>query len=88
MKKTVILSSLLLVATAAVAKVNPQKGYIVTNHNDTIHGVIDYRGDSKNAYICMFRADEEQASRSTRPRRSKAIDWRMVVSITSPVLSL
>lgn len=71
MKKTVILSSLLLAATTAMAKVNPQKGYIITNHNDTIHGVIDYRGDSKNAYICMFRADEEQAFKKYIPQEIK-----------------
>ena len=71
MKKTIILSSLLFVVTAVVAKVNPQKGYIITNHNDTIPGIIDYRGDSKNAYICMFRADEEQAFKKYTPQEIK-----------------
>ena len=71
MRKAIILSSLLLVATAAMAKVNLQEGYIITNENDTVYGVIDYRGDSKNAQVCKFRAEGEQAFKEYAPQQIK-----------------
>ncbi len=36
------------------AQVNPQNGYVITNQNDTIYGVIDYLSDKKCASECHF----------------------------------
>jgi hypothetical protein len=30
-------------------------GYIITNENDTVHGLIDYRGNKSNAEKCSFK---------------------------------
>ena len=35
------------------AQVNPQKGYIITHENDTIHGTIDYLTDAQNEGIVL-----------------------------------
>ena len=32
-------------------------GYVITNENDTLHGLIDYRGDVRNAKRCDFKTD-------------------------------
>lgn len=47
MKKTIIfiLLSLAAMPIRLSAQVNPQKGYIITNEGDTIHGTIDYRSE-------------------------------------------
>ena len=59
MKKTIIIFSLLwaIVPIHLSAQVNPQKGYIITNEGDTIHGTIDYRSDARNARECSFMAE-------------------------------
>jgi len=30
-------------------------GYVITNENDTLHGLIDYRGDARNSKKCDFK---------------------------------
>ena len=58
MKKVCLI--LLILATMSIrlsAQVNPQKGYIITNEGDTIHGTIDYRSDARNARECSFMAE-------------------------------
>ena len=50
MKKGIIffLLSLAAMPMQLAAQVNPQKGYIITNGNDTIYGTIDYLTDARN----------------------------------------
>ncbi len=36
-----------------------RSGYIVKNNNDTVYGLIDYRGNKTNARECHFRQDEK-----------------------------
>lgn len=58
MKKVIVF--LLSLATSSIqlaAQVNPQKGYVITNKGDTIHGTIDYRSDARNARECSFAAE-------------------------------
>jgi hypothetical protein len=35
-----------------------RKGYIITGQQDTIYGWVDYRGDVRNAKICLFKKTE------------------------------
>lgn len=49
------------------AQVNPQRGYVITNENDTIHGTIDYLTDAKNAKYCLFLKDGESVYKSLSP---------------------
>ncbi|MBR1505398.1 MAG: hypothetical protein IJ614_04750 [Prevotella sp.] len=42
------------------AQVNPKKGYVITNTNDTIYGTVDYLTDKENAESCLFRKSGEQ----------------------------
>ncbi len=36
---------------------NPERGFIITNENDTVYGTIDFRTDEINARQCYFKAD-------------------------------
>ena len=57
MKKEIVFFLLLLamMPIQLVAQVNPQKGYIITNENDTIDGTIDYLTDAQNVKACLFQ---------------------------------
>ena len=69
MKKVLIIFMLLL-ATMPIriaAQVNPQRGYIITNDNDTVYGTIDYLTDGRNVKACLFQKDGEQEFRSLSP---------------------
>ncbi|MDR0295559.1 MAG: hypothetical protein LBH91_05145 [Prevotellaceae bacterium] len=57
--KPVLLSSLLVLSYGTLyAQSNFKQGYIITNKNDTIVGLIDYRIDQMNAHICKFKKTE------------------------------
>ena len=62
-----ILLLLAIMSVKLTAQVNPQKGYIITNNNDTIHGTIDYLTDAQNAKICLFRKAGESDYKSLTP---------------------
>lgn len=51
----------------ANAQTNPKPGFVITNANDTIYGMIDYRSDAKNAYECLFMKDGDAKYRSYSP---------------------
>lgn len=68
--KKVIVFFILLAATMPlklVAQVNPQKGYIITNDNDTVYGTIDYLTDARNVKACLFKKNGEQEYKSLSP---------------------
>ena len=68
MKKAILF--LLLLATMPMqttAQVNPQKGYVITNGNDTVHGTIDYLTDARNAKACLFQEKGEDGYKSLSP---------------------
>lgn len=42
-------------------------GYYIDNSLDTIHGLIDYRGDLRNSKICVYKSDINAQARSFEP---------------------
>lgn len=61
---------LLFLATTPMwltAQVNPQKGYIITNGNDTIYGTIDYLTDARNVKACLFQKKGENEYKPLSP---------------------
>jgi hypothetical protein len=40
-----------------IAQSDFRDGYIINNNNDTIYGLIDYRGNKANARRCLYRKD-------------------------------
>ncbi len=68
MKKVIVfLLSLATLPMQLAAQVNPQKGNIITNGNDTVHGVIDYLSDARNVKECLFQRNGESGYRSLSP---------------------
>lgn len=56
-----------IISMTANAQLNAQKGYIITNENDTLRGVIDYRSDSRNAKECHILLEGEQEYKTYKP---------------------
>ncbi len=54
-------------AQSSERAINPEKGYVITNDNDTISGTIDYLSGEKNAMVCRFRRDGESTFRQYSP---------------------
>ena len=58
-------------------------GYVITNENDTLHGLIDYRGDTRNAKRCDFKVDLNSTVQEFTPQTIKGyrfIDGKYYVS--------
>ena len=73
MKKALffLLLSLATLPMRLSAQVNPQKGNIITNGNDTVHGVIDYLSDARNVKACLFQRNGESGYKSLSPAEIK-----------------
>ena len=58
---------LAMMSMKLAAQVNPQKGYVITNENDTIYGTIDYLTDAQNVKACLFQKAGESEYKSLSP---------------------
>ena len=68
MKKYLLTSILLFSFILTVhAQSNYSSGYIITNDQDTIFGLIDYRTDKMNALTCHFKKDLTSAEQTYLP---------------------
>lgn len=65
--KTLFTLILLCCLYTLKAQTNFIPGYIITNENDTLHGLINYRSDARNARECEFRENENAPSRQYLP---------------------
>lgn len=63
--------SLILLFTACLSQLNGQfyfqPGYIITNQNDTLKGLVDYRGAERNARICVFKENKSSDAKEYKP---------------------
>ncbi len=57
MKRTLLLLMTALLSVNIYSQENPERGFIITNENDTVYGTIDFRTDEINAQQCYFKAD-------------------------------
>lgn len=68
MKKTLLLLvAVLLIQTIVYAQSNYKPGIIITNQNETVRGLIDYRTDDMNARQCRFKNDENSQEKIYHP---------------------
>lgn len=77
------------------AQTNFLPGYIITLENDTLHGLIDYRGDTRNARRCDFREKATDPVREFLPDEIKGYrfsdskcyvsQWVTIDSLRTPV---
>lgn len=62
---------------------NFRPGYVITNENDTLRGLLDYRGEFKNSKSCDFRENEASIVQKFKPFDIKGyrfIDSKFYVS--------
>jgi len=59
--KKLTLSVLLVFSfiTSTYSQSNFKEGYLITNGNDTVYGLIDFRTDHSNSLVCKFKKDEK-----------------------------
>ena len=50
-----IVSVCVLLTLSVYSQANFQKGYLITNSNDTIYGLIDFSTDKVNSEVCIFK---------------------------------
>jgi len=56
MKSRILVFILFTISISLIrAQTDFRPGYIITNNFDTIQGLIDYRGDIRNASVCVFK---------------------------------
>jgi hypothetical protein len=64
---------------------NFRPGFVITNENDTLRGLIDYRGDIRNSQSCDFKDNETSVVKEFKPFDIKGyrfIDSKFYVSKT------
>lgn len=71
MKYIYIILSFLCITLSASAQSNYKRGYILTNNNDTINGLIDFRTDKSNSSICRFKSSEHAPEQIYHPGEIK-----------------
>ncbi len=74
---------LLLSISELKAQTDFRPGYVITNTNDTLRGLIDYRGAVRNSKRCDFKESQESAVKEYLPGDIKAyryIDSKFYVS--------
>lgn len=59
MRKLFFLVFILLFGTQVFCQSDFRSGYIIKNSNDTIYGLIDYRGNAVNTKSCSFKKSED-----------------------------
>lgn len=59
---------LFILAMTANAQSNYTKGYIITNENDTINGLIDFRTDKINCSFCKFKLSKNAEEKIYYPQ--------------------
>lgn len=52
---------------SAFCQSNFKDGYVITNRNDTLSGLIDFRTDHTNSLICKFKRDEKSTEKVYSP---------------------
>ena len=71
-KLVVIVIFLLSVSIQLSGQNNFRPGYYITWENDTIFGLIDYRGEVKNSGFCLFKKDETSEPKRFEPSEIQA----------------
>ncbi len=86
MNKRILFLYLTLYLTSNIsAQSDFRKGFIITNNNDTVSGMIDFRGDISNSKRCVFKVGEYETPVEYNPQEIKGyrfIDDKFFISKT------
>lgn len=56
--RNIVLILFITTLNHAVAQTDFREGFVIKTTNDTIYGLIDYRGNQRNSQICRFKENE------------------------------
>lgn len=94
LKKLCLMKHLLGIATVLIlTAVNVfsqpvfKNGYIIKNNNDTVFGLIEYKGNKTNSSDCVFKKNIESASQTYTPGDIKAYRFDQSKYYVSKVVS-
>jgi len=79
----VVALTLSLIQLTAFGQTDFKPGYYISLDNDTVYGLIDYRGDIRNSRICVFKKDENSESvkfKADEIKRYRFIDSKFYIS--------
>jgi hypothetical protein len=79
---------LLLTAINAFSQAVFKDGYIIKNNNDTVFGLIEYKGNKTNSLDCTFKKNIESASQKYTPNDIKAYRFDNSKYYVSKVVTL
>ena len=73
MKKliSVLLACLVLITYPGFAQKDFRAGYIVTLQQDTLKGLVNYKGDVKSAVECTFKSNASAEEQTFKPEALK-----------------
>ncbi len=72
MKQTISFYLLLFFYSKCFSQNNFQKGYIISNKNDTVTGLIKYGSNYENTYKCSFQVNPDSPVETYLPDEIKA----------------
>lgn len=84
MKYLFLIGFIFLSLCSLKAQSDFRNGYIINKNNDTIHGLIDYKGNKASARICSYREDVNAETQSFTPDEIKGyrfIDSKYYISM-------
>ena len=82
-KSNSMLFSLLFNVLTGFGQFDYEKGFIVTNNNDTIYGYVEYGNERLASFSCFFKEDSTSSPQKYSPEELKSIvigDFRHYVS--------
>jgi hypothetical protein len=63
---------LILSGLAALAQTDFRNGYYITHENDTVFGLVDYRGEVRNSQTCVYKKNDVDEPLKFNPAEIKA----------------
>lgn len=72
MIKLFLVIFLIITSLKWLSQTDFRPGSYISLKNDTVHGLIDYRGDIRNAKFCVFKKDENSKPVKYAPGKIKA----------------
>lgn len=74
--KSIFLSIFCLVSLSCFGQSDFQEGYYITLQGDTIHGLIDNRGEIRNSKLCIYQRDESSDEIKFAPDEIKSYRFK------------
>jgi len=83
LKFSLLIFLILTALLKGIAQTDFREGYYITLENDTVFGLVDYRGEAKNSQVCIFKKEELSVPVKFEPTEIKGyrfIDGKFYIS--------